>query len=123
MCHLTLIKFQDNDIPWEQHAIWFPKCSYLLLKKTRNYVEQIVSKLSEPETNQQVEIETSTNNTKEDDDTTNSVFVCKICYCKKDGVLFTPCGHMIACVDCAPALSKCPVCRTALECVVRVFLS
>ncbi|KAF7384454.1 hypothetical protein HZH68_014066 [Vespula germanica] len=37
--------------------------------------------------------------------------VCKICYNGELGVVFLPCGHMVACVDCAPEMTTCAVCR------------
>ncbi|XP_018331060.1 death-associated inhibitor of apoptosis 1 [Agrilus planipennis] len=49
--------------------------------------------------------------------------LCKICYSKEVGVVFLPCGHIVACVDCAPALTTCAVCRKPLEAIVRAFLS
>lgn len=49
--------------------------------------------------------------------------MCKICFAKEVGVVFLPCGHIVACVDCAPALSTCAVCRKPLGATVRAFLS
>lgn len=49
--------------------------------------------------------------------------LCKICYNKEIGVVFLPCGHIVACIDCAPALTKCAVCCGKIEASCRVFLS
>jgi len=59
----------------------------------------------------------------EDNKSSNANTQCKICYAKEVGVVFLPCGHIIACADCAPALSTCAVCRKPLEATVRAFLS
>jgi len=48
---------------------------------------------------------------------------CKICMDGEVGVVFLPCGHLCCCVNCAPALKDCPVCRTQIQGTVRTFLS
>merc|ERR1719397_1919408 len=48
---------------------------------------------------------------------------CKICMDGEVGVVFLPCGHLCCCVNCAPALKDCPVCRTNIQGTVRTFLS
>lgn len=116
--HFACVK--DDDVPWEQHARWFPKCNYLILKKTREYVERVVSRQPAEKQEERQQKTVKPTDTKEE---ANVSFVCKICFCNKDAVLFAPCRHVVACVDCAPGLSTCPICRTPLESVVRVFLS
>jgi hypothetical protein len=49
--------------------------------------------------------------------------VCQICFMEERAVLFLPCGHLIACVKCAPSLSTCAVCRQLFTATVRAFLS
>ena len=49
--------------------------------------------------------------------------VCKICYNNELGVVFLPCGHMVACVKCAPGMTSCAVCRKAVTATVRAFFS
>jgi hypothetical protein len=48
---------------------------------------------------------------------------CKICMDKEVGVVFLPCGHLCCCVNCAPALKDCPVCRRSIQGTVRTFMS
>jgi len=48
---------------------------------------------------------------------------CKICMDGEVGVVFLPCGHLCCCVNCAPALKDCPVCRRKIQGTVRTFLS
>lgn len=48
---------------------------------------------------------------------------CKICMDKEVGVVFLPCGHLCCCVNCAPSLKDCPVCRRNIQGTVRTFLS
>lgn len=40
---------------------------------------------------------------------------CKICMAEEVGVVFLPCGHLLTCVMCAPALSTCPLCRQSIR--------
>jgi hypothetical protein len=49
--------------------------------------------------------------------------VCQICFMEERGVLFLPCGHLVACVKCAPSLSTCAVCRQPFTGTVRAYLS
>ena len=49
--------------------------------------------------------------------------VCKICYNEELGVVFLPCGHMVACVKCAPGMTTCAVCREPVAMTVRAFFS
>ncbi|VDI33746.1 baculoviral IAP repeat-containing protein 7/8, partial [Mytilus galloprovincialis] len=37
---------------------------------------------------------------------------CKVCREFDSTVAFLPCGHIVCCTDCAPAMRKCPVCKT-----------
>lgn len=48
---------------------------------------------------------------------------CKICMDAEVGIVFLPCGHLATCVNCAPNLEDCPVCRSAIKATVRTFFS
>lgn len=48
---------------------------------------------------------------------------CKICMVEEVGVVFLPCGHLLSCVMCAPAMVTCPLCRQQIRGRVRTFLS
>ncbi|XP_014670102.1 PREDICTED: inhibitor of apoptosis protein-like [Priapulus caudatus] len=49
--------------------------------------------------------------------------LCKICMDSEVSITFLPCGHLIACVQCAPALTACPMCRKPIRTCVRTYLS
>ncbi|KAK9871338.1 hypothetical protein WA026_011605 [Henosepilachna vigintioctopunctata] len=49
--------------------------------------------------------------------------LCKVCMDNEVGVVFLPCGHFATCVNCAPNLQDCPVCRTTIKATVRTFLA
>lgn len=49
--------------------------------------------------------------------------LCKICMDGEVGVVFLPCGHLATCINCAPNLQDCPVCRSPIKATVRTFFS
>ncbi|XP_063406295.1 baculoviral IAP repeat-containing protein 3-like [Mytilus trossulus] len=48
---------------------------------------------------------------------------CKVCREFDSTVAFLPCGHIVCCTDCAPAMRKCPVCKTYVKGTVKTFLA
>lgn len=49
--------------------------------------------------------------------------MCKICYNGELGVVFLPCGHIVACVKCACGMTTCAVCREPVTLTARAFFS
>ncbi|XP_029177517.1 putative inhibitor of apoptosis isoform X2 [Nylanderia fulva] len=49
--------------------------------------------------------------------------MCKICYNSELRMVFMPCGHLIACADCAKAMKICAVCRQPVKASVQAFIS
>ena len=49
--------------------------------------------------------------------------ICKICMNEEVSIVFLPCGHMVSCPYCAPAMSKCPICRRLIKGTVKAILS
>ncbi|XP_008554578.1 baculoviral IAP repeat-containing protein 7-B isoform X1 [Microplitis demolitor] len=49
--------------------------------------------------------------------------LCKICMDREVSVVFLPCGHLATCVQCAPSLTDCPMCRQEIRATVRIFLA
>ncbi|XP_064455398.1 baculoviral IAP repeat-containing protein 7-B-like isoform X2 [Ornithodoros turicata] len=49
--------------------------------------------------------------------------LCKICYQEPVGVAFSPCSHVVCCVQCASLLRTCAVCRADITGFIRVVLS
>ncbi|XP_044016513.1 death-associated inhibitor of apoptosis 1-like [Aphidius gifuensis] len=49
--------------------------------------------------------------------------LCKICYNEELGIVFLPCGHIVACVKCAPGMVTCAVCRGRVDMTVRAIIS
>lgn len=44
--------------------------------------------------------------------------ICKICMDKEFSSVFVPCGHLIACNDCAANIMQCPLCRRQITGVI-----
>lgn len=134
-CGGGLKDWLESDDPWEQHALWFSKCAYVNLKKGPDFIAKVKSQ-NQPQAYSAAATCTETKEPVASADTLSEKcekislnegqsdqILCKIC-CKNElGVVFLPCGHIVACVDCAAALKTCAVCRKPLEASVRAFLS
>ncbi|KAH9144080.1 hypothetical protein AeRB84_011952 [Aphanomyces euteiches] len=51
----------------------------------------------------------------------SSVNECVICMDQVRNAVCIPCGHLSSCVDCLSAAQVCPICRTAIQTVVKVY--
>ncbi|KAL1492133.1 hypothetical protein ABEB36_012621 [Hypothenemus hampei] len=144
-CGGGLKDWEETDDPWEQHALWFPKCQYLLQKKGSEYIKSVKEK-RDP-TRHSVASASSSNNLNSETKETVSVNLpeqssglesslerlslpepsernlCKICYKNEMCVLFKPCDHIVSCVECSWGLETCAICRKPVERRDRVFLS
>ncbi|NXJ00797.1 XIAP ligase, partial [Psophia crepitans] len=48
--------------------------------------------------------------------------LCKICMAKDISVVLIPCGHLVACKECAEGLHECPLCRTNIMKRQEIFM-
>ncbi|KAM9178305.1 baculoviral IAP repeat-containing protein 7 [Mergus octosetaceus] len=48
---------------------------------------------------------------------------CKVCMDRDVSIVFVPCGHLVACGECALNLRLCPICRAVIRESVRTFTS
>lgn len=166
-CGGGLKDWEESDEPWVEHARWFSKCSYVLLIKGKDFVDEVCGRKTNEEDKEKSEhgddeVEESrpatsvasrssipssskecVNKTSEARPVASSSSgsessalsstslssslsdsrLCKICYTDEMGVVFLPCGHLVACVKCALSLTTCPVCRQPVTATVRAFLS
>lgn len=65
----------------------------------------------------------SSTNVNTEEDFSKDHCLCKICMDKEVGVVFLPCGHLLSCTVCAPALKYCPMCRSTIQATVRAYLN
>lgn len=49
--------------------------------------------------------------------------LCKICFNREMRIVFMPCGHLLACAECAKDMKICGVCRKNVERTVQVYIS
>lgn len=151
-CGGGLRDWDEQDDPWEQHALWYSKCDYLRLMKGPQYIEAVKAKFdksneknsgnSSPSSQESEASACSSSSSSsasstpvnskscggDKDDQTPDVKLCesrlcKICYSSEYNTAFFPCGHVIACTKCASSVTKCPLCRKPFERVMRVFFS
>ncbi|NXW64058.1 BIR7B protein, partial [Eurystomus gularis] len=108
-----------GDDPWREHAKWYPGCEFLLQSRGRAFVNRVqdlgfffffgkdTTQMSTEQQLQRLQEER----------------ICKVCMEKDVSVVFVPCGHLIACRECALGLKDCPICREFIERRVRTFMS
>lgn len=135
-CGGGLCKWEENDDPWEQHALWHNKCNYLHLNKGPEYITTVEEKFGKirgetnsnntPPSSSDEQISNNGNdndnnlplNTDEDQDSRS----CKICFENEYNTIFLPCGHVLACAKCAISQMKCPMCRKPYTNINRIYL-
>uniref|UniRef100_A0A1B6KJG8 RING-type domain-containing protein n=1 Tax=Graphocephala atropunctata TaxID=36148 RepID=A0A1B6KJG8_9HEMI len=135
-CGGGLKDWEESDEPWVEHARWFSKCNFVLLVKGKDFVDNVCGrKMSKGKSKSEENLSKSTSecSKKEEQNAsqkevqgeskTEHTSLCKICYTEEVGVVFLPCGHLVACVKCALSLTTCAVCRQPVTATVRVFLS
>ncbi|KAG5676927.1 hypothetical protein PVAND_006724 [Polypedilum vanderplanki] len=152
-CGGGLKDWEENDDPWEQHAMWYGKCEYLKLMKGVEFIEKMASKRDKMSNNSteasgsnslcsksssssssswqtsispQSSLSEKSNDPTEksdDEEEKKDSKLCKICYSNEYNTIFLPCGHVIACAKCASSVTKCPACRQPFENVMRVYFS
>ncbi|XP_013100579.2 E3 ubiquitin-protein ligase MYLIP [Stomoxys calcitrans] len=52
----------------------------------------------------------------------SEAMTCKICMDNAINSMFNPCGHIMACDQCASRCDKCPNCRVKITSVVKIYL-
>ncbi|NXL07537.1 BIR7B protein, partial [Mesembrinibis cayennensis] len=109
-----------GDDPWREHAKWYPGCEFLLRSRGREFVGSVQdlgffffffgkdeSQMSTEEQLRRLQEER----------------MCKVCMDRDVSVVFVPCGHLVACGECALNLRSCPICRAVIRGSVRTFMS
>ena len=49
--------------------------------------------------------------------------LCKICLDSNKEVIFIPCGHYLACLNCGLNFQTCPVCRAKISSIVKTYMT
>nr|XP_021195650.2 baculoviral IAP repeat-containing protein 3 isoform X2 [Helicoverpa armigera]XP_021195651.2 baculoviral IAP repeat-containing protein 3 isoform X2 [Helicoverpa armigera] len=132
-CDGGLKDWENDDVPWEQHARWFDRCAYVQLVKGREYVQKVMSEacvVTAAEAEKDVaparppsQPTTPSTQPETPENSVDDSKLCKICYAEERNVCFVPCGHVVACAKCALAADKCPMCRRTFQNAVRLYFS
>ncbi|NWH81075.1 BIR7B protein, partial [Piaya cayana] len=108
-----------GDDPWREHAKWYPECEFLLRSKGRGFVSHVqesIASTSLTPVKPQMDTEEQLRRLQEER-------TCKVCMDRDVSVVFVPCGHLVACAECASNLSSCPICRAVIRGCVKTFMS
>ncbi|NXF06033.1 BIR7B protein, partial [Smithornis capensis] len=111
-----------GDDPWREHAKWYPdklECDFLSCQDWHSRALRILSLgffsfFGKDES--QLSTEEQLRRLREER-------MCKVCLDRDVSVVFVPCGHLVACGECALNLRLCPICRAVIQGSVRTFMS
>lgn len=104
-CGCCISDWEPTDSPYERHAKWYPNCEYLHSIKSRDLINNKISRTSNLSLS----------------DTSNKI--CVICFENNYNTVFTPCGHVASCFECATKLHKCPICKKKVKKTLRIYFS
>ncbi|XP_053661169.1 death-associated inhibitor of apoptosis 2-like [Anopheles marshallii] len=136
-----------TDDPWHEHARCFAGCNFLQLVLGQAYISEVLLNGAAVIANDDTQQGPHTGNTgtnsmpsashvqqstisnevthrlREENNRLKEERECKICLTREVGVVFCPCGHLVSCVQCAPAIYNCPVCRALITGRIRTYLA
>lgn len=64
---------------------------------------------------------TNVDDLKEENERLKNERLCVVCLGREKNVLFLPCAHLTACLECSLSLQNCPMCRSKIQATVRTF--
>ncbi|XP_015783721.1 death-associated inhibitor of apoptosis 2-like [Tetranychus urticae] len=109
-CGVHVGNWLPGEDAWVSHAKFAPWCTFLYIRKGFGFIDACTG-------DQLLQVQSSP--IIEPD---NDRYKCKICLEKEIGVCFFPCDHAVTCVDCAPGITSCPICREKITGVIRLKL-
>ncbi|NWI67216.1 BIR7B protein, partial [Todus mexicanus] len=120
-----------GDDPWREHAKWYPGCEFVLRSRGREYVSRVQESFSNTLLSLVIWAffssffgkDESRMSTEEQLRRLQEERMCKVCMDSDVSVVFVPCGHLVACGECALNLRLCPICRAVIQGSVRTFMS
>ncbi len=103
-----VIVYEDDTTELEKiiDAVYVLAPSVHLPARVQSDIEQQMSRL---------------NITAQDIHADNSSAECIICMDATSTHAFVPCGHKCSCEECASKLHTCPICRAAIERVIKIY--
>ena len=102
-CGGHLGKWETSDIPFKEHALWYPECPYIKLIKGQRFIDNIL--------NESIICEIPRIKTNKECFICNELLISEI-------KLF-PCNHSGLCNYCASCLTRCPLCRQTIDIILK----
>nr|XP_054497160.1 E3 ubiquitin-protein ligase XIAP isoform X4 [Agelaius phoeniceus] len=124
-CGGGLQEWKENEDPWDQHAKWFPGCRFVRNEKGIEFINNVHLKDGCRDSTTEAAERTiipKDLSTEEKLRRLQEEKLCKICMDKDVSVVFIPCGHLVACKECAQLLNECPLCRKDIMKIQEIFL-
>lgn len=124
-CNGGLKDWEEDDDPWEQHAMWFGKCEYLKKMRSEEFISRMAQQREDicKRSNVSSGVEVSPRTEEPKSVLTN---LCNICCEDEANMALDPCGHTLCgkCISKITSLSPiCPMCRTAYKKKIRIFFT
>ncbi|KFU90359.1 Baculoviral IAP repeat-containing protein 7-B [Chaetura pelagica] len=116
-CDGPLCDWSLGEDPWREHAKWYPGCEFIRQSRGREFVSSVQDSSS------RTTLSPSRMSTEEQLRRLQEERMCKVCMGRDVSVVFVPCGHLVACGECALNLRSCPICRAVIQESVRTFMS
>ena len=110
-CGYGACDWTSEDCPILEHYQAIPACSYI----------QSVAALHSDSKSCKYRDSVETTEKTSDNQSVDSVLLCKICFENSCSVVILPCRHFVACGLCASQLDKCAVCRGSIDDTLTVF--
>ena len=129
-CSKSMCVWLDDDIPIYEHAKWYPNCKYVNLKMGNLFVLEVLknevalkndssSYIPPKELCEKFKLKPP-NREKSSCTACFDETLCKICYEYEKNCVISPCGHVI-CTNCAINVPQCPVCRTGISNLTKIY--
>ncbi|XP_066570775.1 E3 ubiquitin-protein ligase XIAP isoform X2 [Amia ocellicauda] len=127
-CNGGLKDWQPDEDPWEEHAKYYPGCSFLLSEKGQEFVNSVQLRDARGQLAAD-SFENGPSRQERDEDPLEKLRKlqrekqCKICMDRDIAVVFIPCGHLVTCKRCSESVSKCPICCAQILQKVKTYIS
>ena len=116
--------FNDNKNQKRQQKQWKNKeCTPVEHKKKLPFSSEVPTTTKIHNSNGANLKKTDAKSLEEENNELKDQILCKICMDKDVSIVFLPCGHLVSCDKCAPALKNCPICRNEIKGTVQTFMS
>ena len=130
-CHLELSTLARTDVPIVVHQVLSPTCKFVrelrlftlsdghMIDLCRSGPDEVgFSSVHRPS----LSITPSSSSCMGRDCTCCAQMTCKVCLTESCEVLFKPCLHLSCCRTCSKKIMNCPICRSLIWEVTRVYI-